>query len=60
MPSATVLTSDQDDAFHQLWGTAGVAPAPDETATRVLDTDAFDRMWLSTSAFANDGLCDPD
>lgn len=35
------------DVFHGVWGTGGVAPAQEETGTRVLDPKAFDSMWLA-------------
>lgn len=36
-----------ENAFHGLWGTSGAGVAPDETGTRVLDSKAFDSMWLA-------------
>src|SRR5258707_939173 len=40
------------DAFHSVWGTSGVAAptaAPEATGTRTLDPKSFDDMWLKTS-----------
>lgn len=39
-----------DDAFHQLWGTSGVAPAApaDDSGTRSLDPKSFADTWLKT------------
>lgn len=37
-----------DDAFHSVWGTAGVTPTQDET--RVLDPQEFNRTWLQSSS----------
>lgn len=40
------------DAFHNLWGTAGAGPAapPDDTGTRSLDPKAFENVWLKPAA----------
>jgi hypothetical protein len=36
-----------DQAFHNLWGTGGIAPAAEETGTHVLDPKAFESQWLT-------------
>lgn len=36
-----------DKAFHDLWGTGGIAPAQEESGSRVLDSKSFDSMWLT-------------
>jgi hypothetical protein len=41
------------DAFHQLWGTAGAsdaAPSADNNGTRSLDPKDFDKTWLTNNA----------
>src|SRR4051812_45667458 len=41
------------DAFHQMWGTGGVAPAApaqDDNGTRVLDNKQFEQQWLTPKA----------
>jgi hypothetical protein len=37
------------DAFHQMWGTGGTAPAApdDDSGTRSLDLKAFENQWLT-------------
>lgn len=38
------------DAFHQMWGTTGVAPTPDDTGTRSLDPKSFEGAWLTDNS----------
>jgi hypothetical protein len=36
-----------EQTFHSIWGTDGVAPPADETGTSVLDPQAFESQWLT-------------
>lgn len=39
------------DAFHQAWGTGGVAaPTQDDSSSRSLDPSAFESTWLTTKS----------